>query len=307
MGEPMSEPIETKLASGELSLAAKVEEDMVWRENIGPHLGWLPDNVQRICYHGFTEILNNAIDHSEGKKVYFLVRSLNENIQIIIKDDGVGIFEKIKTHFSLSDHRQAILELAKGKLTTDQARHTGEGIFFASRMFDKFMIMANDLLFSHGLGPDRDDWLTDLDLEMKSAMAILRSGTTVNMEIATNSRRTAKEVFDMFANPESDDYTFSKTHVPLRLAQYGTQQLISRSEAKRVLSRFEGFREVLLDFAGIDWIGQAFADEIFRVYRRNHPEINIIATNASEPVRQMINRVQAQAENPTEGPKAGGS
>ena len=100
----------------------------------------------------------------------------------------------------------------------------------------------------------------------------------------------------MFADPKSDDYTFSKTHVPLRLAQHGSQQLISRSEAKRVLNRFDGFREVFLDFTGIESIGQGFADEIFRVFQQAHREIKIVAVNPSEAVSQMINRARAQSD-----------
>ena len=32
----------------------------------------------------------------------------------------------------------------------------------------------------------------------------------------------------------------------------------------------ERFREVVLDFAGVDAIGQGFADEVFRVWARAH-------------------------------------
>jgi hypothetical protein len=44
-------------------------------------------------------------------------------------DHGVGIFEKIMKHFNLADAREALLELSKGKLTSDPRNHSGEGIF----------------------------------------------------------------------------------------------------------------------------------------------------------------------------------
>ncbi len=134
-----------------------------------------------------------------------------------------------------------------------------------------------------------------------TGLVTVEAGTWVIMDIASHSTRTLKEVFDMFADPISDDYSFSKTHVPLRLAQHGSQQLISRSEAKRVLNRFDGFREVLLDFTGIESIGQAFADEIFRVFQQAHPEIKIVAVNPSEAVSQMINRAKTQADRQESG------
>jgi hypothetical protein len=52
----------------------------------------------------------------------------------------------------------------------------------------------------------------------------------------------------------------------VRLAKYGNDQLISRSQAKRLLARIELFKIVLFDFSGVETIGQAFADEIFRVF-----------------------------------------
>ena len=56
------------------------------------------------------------------------------------------------------------------------------------------------------------------------------------------------------------------THIPLRLAEYGEDNLVSRSQAKRVLARVDRFEEVILDYSGIRAVGQAFADEIFRVF-----------------------------------------
>ena len=303
----MAEPDEISLVSRILPLEGKVEEDVVWNVYVGPLLEWLPSNVQRICYYGFTEILNNAIDHSEGKFVYFSIHRRGDDVRVAIRDDGIGIFEKLKSHFKLEDHRQTIMELAKGKLTTDKARHTGEGIFFTSRMFDNFAMIANQLEFRHTIVDGY--WLIEARLSQPpmpqvvmdpsgmhlTGLVTVEAGTWVIMDIASHSTRTLKEVFDMFADPKSDDYTFSKTHVPLRLAQHGSQQLISRSEAKRVLNRFEGFREILLDFTGIESIGQAFADEIFRVFQQAHPEIKIVAVNPSEAVSQMINRARAHS------------
>ncbi len=35
--------------------------------------------------------------------------------------------------------------------------------------------------------------------------------------------------------------------------------------------RFERFQTVVLDFTGVEEIGQDFADEVFRVFQRAHP------------------------------------
>src|SRR6266699_3814289 len=46
-----------------------LEEDVVWRNHVRPALGDLPNNVIRICAYGFTEMLNNAIEHSGSDSV----------------------------------------------------------------------------------------------------------------------------------------------------------------------------------------------------------------------------------------------
>lgn len=93
-------------------------------------------------------MVNNAIDHSEGKTLHAGVFKYRNSVNIYIVDDGEGIFKKIRRLCRLADERQAILELSKGKLTTDPERHTGEGIFFTSRAFDTFEIESKGLKFS---------------------------------------------------------------------------------------------------------------------------------------------------------------
>jgi hypothetical protein len=118
-----------------------------------------------------------------------------------------------------------------------------------------------------------------------------RRGTTVLMEIAMKSRRTAKQVFDKFSSGP-DDYAFAKTVVPVRLAKVGDENLVSRSQAKRLMQRVERFRTVVLDFAGVASIGQAFADEVFRVFANAHPRVELIPMHAVSQVQQMIRRAQ---------------
>lgn len=261
-----------------------LEEDKAWREHIRSHLEDLPANVLRICQYGFTEIVNNAIDHSEGTRLTLTLKRTYKLIKINIADDGVGIFAKIQKELDLDDQLHAILELSKGKLTTDPAHHTGEGIFFTSRMFDRFTIFSGKLAFVHL--ESGNDWL----LEDQTEFPI---GTAIQMFIDVNSKRTTKQVFDRFT--VDGDYGFSRTHVPVFLARYGNENLVSRSQAKRLLARFERFKEILLDFDNVDSIGQAFADEIFRVFASQHPNIHLYHMNANKQVEGMIIR----ATNPS--------
>jgi len=270
--------------SVKLDLSAQPAEDKVWQETFAALSSGLRKNVRDICYHGFTEIFNNAVEHSEGHKVFAKMELTYVAARVSILDDGVGIFAKIKDHLGLGDEREAILELAKGKVTTDPESHTGEGIFFTTRMFDTFSICSGSLVFSHW-APD-DDWLIEQpDSPWK--------GTAVTMGIQSRSERTTIDVFNRYTLQE-DVPAFDKTHVPLRLFKMGEENLVSRSQAKRVLARYNGFKEVLLDFSGVTHVGQAFADEIFRVFRNQHPEVRVLYIRANDEIEDMIDHVHGK-------------
>lgn len=265
---------------------AGLEEDIVYTKQVRPVLGEIPTNIAQICGYGFTEMLNNAIDHSGSHSVFIQVSRTPSIVELIVADVGIGIFEKIKQALGLQYDQQALATLSAGKFTTDSANHTGQGIFFTSRVFDHFSILSGRLHFWHR--NNHDDWLTEHRQEHAQ-------GTAIRMRICTLTKRTTKEVFDKFSTP-NDEFGFARTHVPIALSQYENNLLVSRSQAKRVLQRFDQFEEVLLDFANVPSIGQAFADEIFRVFRRNNPAVRVLWANASPDVLAMIHRAIAQYE-----------
>ncbi|MEQ1546402.1 DUF4325 domain-containing protein [Methyloglobulus sp.] len=263
------------------SLDKTISEDIVWRVHIAPLLGELPGNVIDIWHFGVTEMFNNAIDHSSGQHATVTLKKTATSSEVVIYDNGEGIFKKIQRAMGLYDERHSVLELAKGKLTTDPANHSGEGIFFSSRMFDNFTIFSGNVYFSHTHG-EVEDWI----LEQQHP----NTGTIVVMRLSNNTSRTAKQVFDSFTS--GDDYGFTKTVVPVRLTQYGDDKLVSRSQAKRLLLRIDKFKTVLFDFNGVESIGQSFADELFRVFPSQHPNMELIPTHANEAVMQMIKRAR---------------
>ena len=262
-------------------LTSTTAEDLVWREKIAPLLSDLPQRAKDIWQYGFTEMLNNAIDHSSGTSVYVNIERTALSVEMNLRDNGEGIFRKIQRELNLLDERHSVLELAKGKLTTDPDNHTGEGIFFTSRMFDEFYIRSGEVFFSHQ-NPAFEDWILE---------APPRSGTAVFLTLSNATERTTKEVFDEFASGE--DSGFSKTVVPVDLVRYGDETLVSRSQAKRLLTRFDQFRTVILNFEGVEQIGQGFADEVFRVFARAHPDIELVSINENAQVRAMIGRINS--------------
>ncbi len=259
-------------------------ESAVWQYRVFPHLK-LPQNIMAICEHGFTEMLNNAIDHSGDKTAYIYVDQTYAYIEFFIRDRGIGIFQKIQQACGLESPQQALLELSKGKLTTYPAKHAGEGIYFTSRMFDRFVIRSGTLSY-HRRREEDSDWLIDVSEHGH------RQGTLIYMKISTNAHWKKNDVFEKY---QDDDLRFRQTHVPIALAREPGQNLVSRSQAKRILSRFEQFTEVLLDFQDVDEIGQGFADEIFRIFPEAHPNIPLKVINATPEINRMITFVKSNA------------
>jgi anti-sigma regulatory factor (Ser/Thr protein kinase)/DNA-binding transcriptional ArsR family regulator len=278
------------LLDGRLELAG-LEEDRVWHELLSPALGELASNQRHIWSYAVTEMINNAIDHSGGRQLRLLAEGDALEIRIQIHDDGEGIFVHIQKALGLAQPEESLLELAKGKLTTAPEAHSGQGIFFTSRAMDRFEIASGELCFRHS--ERAADRLVRLDPPVP--------GTRVHMALARNSPRLLEKVFDDHTDPE--DLTFDRTVVPLHLAQVGGQALVSRSQAKRIALRFERFKRVELDFDGVDEIGQGFADELFRVFAKNHPQTRLVPVNAGPLVDRMIRRAIANAQQaPGDGP-----
>jgi hypothetical protein len=155
-------------------------------------------------------------------------------------------------------------------------------------MLDRFFIWSGGLFFTH-----HHDLSHDFLFDDKEA----QSGTSVSMSMSNHSARSTKKVFDQFSSTDGD-YTFNKTVIPIKLAEYGGDALVSRSQAKRVLARVELFEKVVFDFAGVASIGQAFADQIFRVYANEHPDIQLVPINMSTEVDQMVRRARSAHQPP---------
>jgi len=267
---------------------ANLSEDVVWSQAIKPLLQDIPEIAFKNCNYAFSEMLNNAIDHSEGTEVSICVYINAFRISFQIIDNGIGIFTKIASALCLEEKRFAVLELAKGKFTTAPESHTGEGIFFSAKASDVFSIFSDDLVFSALRFTSYErEWIHDFKRSRPN-------GTAVLIEIFLNHSMPLSELFEQYTQ-DPDKYGFTKTIVPVKLLEYGDQNptFISRSQAKRLLVRFERFERIELDFSGVDEIGQGFADEVFRIFKIQHSNSQIISFNCNQRVQQMINRVMA--------------
>lgn len=260
-----------------LRALAGLEEDRVFDEcDLRLRLKkTLRENVYRIIYYAFTEMLNNAIDHSCATQVKIRFCIENNLLHFHIRDHGVGVFANIQKKFQLDNEFTALEHLLKGKQTTAPAHHTGQGIFFTSRIADKFSLRSHKLELI--IDNERNDIFVAERRNFK--------GTEVYFEIRKRTHKILKDVFDQFSNEE---YEFDRTHFKVKLS--ARHDYLSRSQAKRILFGLEKFDKIVFDFTGVAMIGQSFADEIFRVHQKHNPHQEITFCNANEAVTQMILR-----------------
>jgi anti-sigma regulatory factor (Ser/Thr protein kinase)/biotin operon repressor len=240
----------------------------------------LDENVRSIFEYAFSEMLNNAIEHSQSKNITVEVSKTDHDLAFRVNDFGIGVFRNVMQKRHLASELEAMQDLLKGKTTTQPQAHSGEGIFFTSKIADRF------ILESFGYRMTVDNIINDVFFE---EIKPVTRGTRVFLQIASASK---KHLSDLFREYQTDpkEPAFDKTTIRVKLYTMGTIH-VSRSQARRVLAGLEKFRSIVLDFDQVPNVGQAFADEVFRVFRSKHPAIQIISTNMNEAVRFMIERV----------------
>lgn len=283
----------TKVKRGEYKLVTNSYKYILSRKNgdldsdlyaleecLSRHISGFPQNVQGIWNYVFSEMVNNVMDHSAAETATIHVIQDYINTTVILSDNGVGIFKKLKDYFGFPSIDETICELFKGKLTTDSMNHSGEGIFFSTKLMDSFYIISSGYLFTNSKYDESK--YEDTKLLNNSSQSDI--GTTVVMKLSNFSIKEVKDIFNLY---EDSSGRFTKTILPLKNIFKASP--VSRSQAKRVCNNLDKFKEVIIDFDEITWMGQGFAHQLFVVFTNQHPETKIIPINMNEDVQKMYN------------------
>lgn len=265
-----------------------LEEHLVFEEVKKSYVNYdlLAENVQSIFYYAFSEMMNNAIEHSYANTIKVAVEESENDLLFTIHDQGIGVFRSVKEKKHLENELAAIQDLLKGKTTTQPLAHSGEGIFFTSKVADIFTLESFDYKLQI------DNIISDIFLHQTKREVL---GTKVSFHLSKNTSKHLSDIFKQFqTDPEYGP--FDKTQVTVRLYSYGTIH-ISRSQARRLLHGLEKFNHVILDFEEVPGIGQAFADEIFRVFQNKYPDIVLEPIHMVPAVEFMVNRVRNRVQD----------
>ena len=260
----------------------RLYESRMFDRDILPLLTECAPNVRNIWKYAFTEMMNNAIEHSGAENIAVFVSVSKLDIVIHIDDDGMGIFKNIQRFMIEERNEDLALDecvslLFAGKFTTAKERHSGEGIFFTSHMMDEFSIVSDNMCFTRNVFKDSSNPEQNFD-----------KGTLVRMSINNQSKKTALEVFNRFSDVEDG---FIRTHIPVSHI-FPSGYPVSRSEARRLSELVSDFKEITLDFTNVEEVGQAFCHELFVVWQKNNPNVVFNVVGANENVDFMIKRVK---------------
>jgi hypothetical protein len=260
---------------------AELSESDVWasekRDLIRRDLDILDNpRIMPLLNFTFTKMVNNAIDHSKGSTLDVHWYLASSHIAFEVVDDGIGAFTSMRVSRHLSSDFDAIGEIAKGKQTTAPDAHSGLGIYFTSRMADRFVLSSGSLswIVDHRIDDSAIEWLDTP-----------RRGTLVRCEFDADTVRTPIEAFHSMSVPDRPGV--QRSTIRVSLFQRG-DNFISRTEAKRLAAELDTFDIIEIDFTGVRQIGQGFIDELFRVWQSDHPQSRLIAINGGPVVDALL-------------------
>jgi excisionase family DNA binding protein len=263
------------LWSGGFRLDKPLEEHTVWQAINAVLRLDEGSPVGTVMRYAITETINNAVDHSQGSTVDVAVWRSQHALVFRVADDGEGAFAHLRRGLGLADDFESISALTKGKQTTWPERHTGEGIFFTSKVLDVYQISANG-----------KRWTVDnVRNDQAVGVSVVNQGTEVIGEVDPHTTRSTRDIFLAY----SKDFEFTRTKPLVKLFGLG-MRFVSRSEARRLLDGLDEFTEIDLDFAGVQDVGQGFVDELFRVWPSQHAGKTINPINMNPAVEFMVRR-----------------
>lgn len=245
------------------------------QNQILPNLKILSKNVYDICEFSIMAILSNTIDHAKASRIYYKLFVTDNDVHIILSDNGRGIFDHIKQSLDLDDLHVAAIEIAKGHVTSDPENHAGDELRTVVHLFDKVTIDASGLCLSY-FNPNKD-WTSNVSSHQK--------GTRIHLEIKTNSTRKLEKVFHRLFDKER-----RFIRIPVSLVRTAGEQVSSRQQAQCLLNNISDLQSIEFDFNHIDLIGPAFADELVRKTKHKNNSININWINSNKVVDVLMSR-----------------
>ena len=231
------------------------------------------------------ELLNNAIDHSGGSPVTVSMRQTPRHLQLLVSDDGCGLFERIGASFGIADPTLAMLELSKGKLT-QPAR--------APQRPRPVLHLAPGRRVRPARQPQR------LPAPRLGRRALAGRHARCPQQRHLGLRRASRWTRRARSTRCCARHSLDGAGYALR-AHRGAAAAADRrrsrawSRAPRPGASPRGCRSSAAPRStspASPTIGHGFADELFRVFARAHPAVDLVPLNMAPRVRALVDSVR---------------
>ena len=255
---------------------ATLSPERAWRDLeswLGVHAAGCGVPTREVLGFAARELVANAIEHAGASHLTLRAHATPERVALAIRDDGAGIFERLSGGLGLDGPLAAVRRLQEGRVTTRPQQHAGEGLFLLSRSVGLLELDANGF-----------EWVFDGeggDHALSEVAPV--GGTEVRIAVDPTSDLTPGGVRERHGS------VVPERHVA-RLADFGPR-LVTRSQACHVLRGLERYREVALDFTGVEGVGLGFVDELLRRWPSEHPRTRLVPVNTNTAVDFMIRTV----------------
>lgn len=244
------------------------------------HISSLKTNIIEIIRFSMDALINNILDHSKATKFYFKIYLTYNDLHIILNDNGIGLFENIKTLLNVENEHIAAIELAKGPITTDPENHSGDELFTLMHLFDSAKIESSGKSLNYM--NQKKYWMIDDSIQ--------KQGTRIHLKINPFSKRSCQSIFEnLFVSKKMS------IKVPINLIKTNDNQIVNtRAQAKSLLRNIEKLKLIEFDFNNIDIIGPAFADELIRNTKKKNETANIKWINSNKMIDALMSRAYSR-------------
>ena len=262
------------------SKSIAINDDFICHEvvqkNILVHLKPLAKNIYQICEFSIEALLNNIVDHAQATNLYVKLYLTYTDLHIIISDNGTGLFRNIKSKLNLDSIQLALMEVAKGQVTTDPDHHSGDELNTVVNLFDSVKIDSSGfgLVYS------------SKDKAWQAVRSKQQQGTRVHLQIDPKAKRSCEETFKYLFKNQKECLC-----IPINLLKEpGKKTLNSRVIVKSIFWNITSAKNIQFDFGNVDLIGPAVADELVRQARSINREVVIKWMNCNETIDLLMRR-----------------
>ena len=259
-----------------INISSNNSSESIMKNYIAPHLTFLEKNIFDIFHFSIFSLIDNVFVHSTSHKIFYKIYVTHKESHFILNDNGVGIFDHIRSQLGLSDIFSAAFELSKGKLSINLKKRSVDNLYALIHLFDNVSIESNGInlrFINRG-----SKWQISNSLQKK--------GTKIHLIIDTSSKRSCSQIFKRIFNLNE-----KRIRIAMNLLDISDYKIFnSRSKAKKAVRNIVDYNLIEFDFNKIDLIGPSFADELIRRTKEKNKFAKIKWINSNDTVDLLLSR-----------------